>query len=49
MDQDLGHCNLDLFSIIIVSGTYILYYWCMDAYLDGDMSRTILGHCDLDL
>ena len=23
--------------------------WCMDVSLEGDMSRTILGQCDLDL
>ena len=50
MYQVLGHCDLDLFSRIIVSGAYLLYYlgfesqiWCMDASLDGDISRTILG------
>ena len=49
--QVLGHCDLDIFSRIIVSGAYLLYYlkmasqiWCMDASLNGD-----LGHCDLDL
>ena len=46
----------DLFSgFSIDSGAYLLYslryesLWCMGASLDGDMSRTILGHCALDL
>ena len=45
----------DLVNRINMSGAYLLYYlrkefqiWCMDASLDGDMSRTILGHCDFD-
>ena len=45
----------DLVIRIIMSGAYLLYYlrlefqiWCMDASLDGDMSQTILGHCDFD-
>ena len=49
-----GHYDLDLFSRMTVSGAFLLYYlryesqiWCMDASLDGDMSRTILGHLDL--
>ena len=48
MYQVLGHYDLDLFSRIIVSGAYIIYYLglesqfcCMDASLDGDMSQTI--------
>ena len=48
MYQVLGHCDLDIFSRIIVSGAYIVYYlglesqiWCMDASLDGDMSQAI--------
>ena len=52
----LGHCDVDLFSRIIVSRAYILYYlrkdskfWFMGISLDNDMSRTILGHCDHDL
>ena len=51
-----GHCNLDLVSRIILSGAYLLYYlksesqiWYIDASLDGDVSLTFLGHCDLDL
>ena len=45
----LGHCDLDLVFRMIVSGAYLLYYLklasricCMNASLDGDMSRTIL-------
>ena len=52
----LGHCDLDLISRIIVSGAYLIYYLreefqiCyMDTSLSVDMSRTILGHCDLDI
>ena len=30
MYQVLGHCDLDLFSRIIVSGVYLLYYFEVD-------------------
>ena len=49
-------CHHDLISILIVSGSYLIYYLreksqicCMDTSLDADVSHTILGHCDLDL
>ena len=53
MYQFLGHCDLDLISRIILQEyiSYIYYLreesqnWCMDASLDADMFRTILGHC----
>ena len=41
-------CDLDLFSAIIVSGAYLIYYLkenfqicCMDTSLDADVSHTI--------
>ena len=46
----------DLVFRIVISGKYLLYYlrwesqiWRMGASLGADMSRTILGHCDLRL
>ena len=51
-----GHRDLDLISKIIVSGAYLIYYTreefqicCLGTSLYVDMSRTILGHCDLDI
>ena len=48
--QVLGHCDLDLFSRIIVSGVYRLYYsrlesqiWCVDSSWDDGVMHTILG------
>ena len=53
--QFLGHCHIDLFSRIIVSGAYLLYYLrlesqisCGDSYWDGGVVHTILGHFDID-
>ena len=52
----LGHGDGDILSRIIVSKAYLLYklrkesqIWCIDASLDGDMSQTILDHCNRDL
>ena len=34
MYQVLGHCDLDLFSRIIVSGVYILYYLRLESQIN---------------
>ena len=54
----LVHCKMTLtsglVSKIIVSRAYLLHYlryespiWCVDAFGDGGVLRTICGHCDL--
>ena len=41
---------------IIVTGAYLLYYlrqesqiWCVETSWDHEVSRSIMGHCDLEL